>query len=545
MKLRTFTLGLGLLLVGIGAGLWSSRWLPHDASQAETANTATASAAAPASRPVLYWANPMKPAIHADHPMKDNMGMDYVPVYAPAATPRRRVLYWANPMSPAIHSDHPMKDNMGMDYLPVYAEAEGSGADTGVRIDPRLTQNLGVRLTTARMRPMGQAIQTVGTVAVDQNRITTVTPRFSGWVVHLNVRAVGDPVERGQVLAEIYSPELYSAQQEYSIARQRAGAIDGHPDSQPDGQGLLAAAKQRLLLLGLPKAALKQLEASGQPMRDVPILAPESGVVTALNARQGSYVSSQNSLFEIANLDRVWVNVALYEYQLPWVRLGDGVQLQLPAYPGRNWDGRLNFLYPTLDPQTRTITARLSFVNPGGILRPGMYANAIVQAQAQTALALPSSAVLRTQDGDYAMLARSGGHFLPVQVALGPEANGWVVIARGLKAGDQVVESAQFLLYSESQFQSVKARMLGGQSDTRGASGMSATGAIPGTPPASAPHANAAEHMPQPPPPRTLAPMATPAAAPTATPPARPGAAPPPYAGSMAGMTMAPGRSAP
>ncbi len=504
MTLRTFTLGLGVLLVGIGAGLWSSRWLPHGALQAESAKTAAAPASAAAS------------------------------VAAPSS---RRVLYWASPMNPAIHSDHPMKDNMGMDYVPVYAQAEARGADTGVRIDPRLTQNLGVRLTTATMRPMGQAIQTLGTVAVDQNRVTTVTPRFSGWVVQLKVRAVGDPVARGQVLAQIYSPELYSAQQEYSIARQRAGATHGHLD----GQGLLAAAKQRLLLLGLPEAALKQLEASGQPMRDVPILAPESGVVTALNVRQGGYVSSQNSLFEIANLDRVWVNVALYDYQMPWVRLGDAVQLQLPAYPGRNWDGRLSFLYPTLDPQTRTITARLSFVNPGGILRPGMYANATVQAQAQTALALPSSAVLRTQEGDYAMLAQAGGHFLPVQVALGPEANGWVVITRGLKAGDRVVESAQFLLYSESQFQSVKARMLGGQPDTPGSSGMPATGAMPGMPPTSAPQANAARPMPA----RTFAPMATPTTAPTGTPPARLGAAPPADAGSMAGMTMAPGRSAP
>ncbi|CQR44509.1 Putative Heavy metal RND efflux membrane fusion protein, CzcB family (CusB or silB) (fragment) [Thiomonas sp. CB3] len=166
-----------------------------------------------------------------------------------------------------------------------------------------------------------------------------------------------------------------------------------------------------------------------------------------------------------------------------------------------------------------------------------MYANATVQAQAQTALALPSSAVLRTQDGDYAMLAQAGGHFLPVQVALGPEANGWVVIARGLKAGDQVVESAQFLLYSESQFQSVKARMLGGHAGTSGASGIPATGAMPGMPPASAPQAGSAGPMT----PRTVAPIAPP----TGAPPATPAAAPPPAAGSMAGMNMAPGRSAP
>ena len=506
MTLRQIVLGASLLLAGIGTGFWAGRWLAGDAAAPKPAASApatAASAAAPARPKVLYWANPMNPAIHSDHPMKDNMGMDYVPVYAPAAQPQRRVLYWANPMNPAIHSDHPMKDNMGMDYVPVYAPAESaSGAgEAGLRIDARQAQNLGVRLVTVQTRPMGQAIQTVGTVALDQNRIEAVTPRFSGWVAHLRVRAVGDPVARGQVLADVYSPELYSAQQEYLIARQRELA--------GDGRGLLAAAQERLRLLGMPETALKALETTGKPMRNVPILSPESGVVTALNIRQGGYVSSQTSLFEIANLERIWVNVALYDYQLPWVRIGDAVQLQLPAYPGKTWDGRLSFLYPTLDPQTRTVTARLSFANAGGILRPGMYANATVLGHAQTALAVPSSAVLRTQDGDYAMLAQAQGHFLPVQVALGPEANGWVAILKGLKAGDRVVESAQFLLYSESQFQSVKARMLGGNT---GPDAAPAAGAMPGMPPASSPQAS-----------------------PVAPPPAAPASA-----GSMAGMNMTP-----
>ena len=500
MTLRQRIFGASLLLVGIGTGVLAGRWLADDAAapQPAASGPATAVSAVASAQPkVLYWANPMNPAIHADHPMKDNMGMDYVPVYAPAAQAQRRVLYWASPMNPAIHSDHPMKDNMGMDYVPVYAQAESGTGGAGLRIDARQAQNLGVRLTTARMRPMGQAIQTVGTVALDQNRIDAVTPRFSGWVVHLRVRAVGDPVTRGQVLADIYSPEIYSAQQEYLIARQREGA--------GDGRGLLAAAQERLRLLGMSEAALTALETTGKPMRNVPILSPESGVVTALNIRQGGYVSSQASLFEIANLERVWVNVALYDYQLPWVRIGDAVQLQLPAYPGKTWDGRLSFLYPTLDPQTRTVTARLSFANTGGVLRPGMYANATVLGHAQTALAVPSSAVLRTQDGDYAMLAQAQGHFLPVQVALGPEANGWVAILKGLKAGDRVVESAQFLLYSESQFQSVKARMLGGNTGP-------GAGAMPGMPPASSPQAR-----------------------PVAPPPAAPASA-----GSMAGMNMAP-----
>ena len=464
MKQKQFLVGIGLLLVGLVVGGLAGRWFPTGTASSSIASSPTVGASAAeitTQRKVLYWANPMNPKIHSDHPMKDNMGMDYIPVYASAPQTQRRVLYWANPMNPAIHSDHPMKDNMGMDYVPVYASSPASSAETpaGLQIDARTAQNLGVRLTTVQMRTMGQAVQTVGTVALDQNRIVTVTPRFSGWVVNLRVRAVGDAVRRGQVLADIYSPELYSAEQDYLIARQQTSSAS-------DANGLLAAAEERLRLLGMPETALAELETTGKALRDVPILAPETGVVTSLNIRQGGYVSQQANLLEIANLDRVWVNVALYDYQMPWVRLGDPVQLQLPAYPGKTWDGRLSFFYPTLDAQTRTVTARLTFPNIGGLLRPGMYANATVLGHAQTALAVPSSAVLRTQDGDFAMLAQPGGHFLPVQVTLGPEAQGWVTILQGLKAGDQIVESAQFLLYSESQFQSVKARLLGGNTGT-------------------------------------------------------------------------------
>ena len=464
MNARRLAFAAACLLLGATAGFGASRWLLHsDRSHRRSRQTPAAPASAPTARRILYWASPMNSAIHSDHPMKDNMGMDYVPVFASGGSPSK-----AN--------------------------------DTGLHIDARQAQNLGVRVVAARMRPLGQAIHTVGTVVLDQNRIVAVTPRFSGWVERLQVRAVGDAVRQGEVLAEIYSPEIYSAEREYLIARQAGRANEGG--------ALLDAAEQKLRLLGMPSSALKELQITGRPLRDIPMVAPQAGVVTALNIRQGAYVSSQASLFEIANLDRVWVNVALYDYQLPWARIGDAVQIQLASYPGKAWDGRLSFLYPTLDPQTRTVTARLSFANADGILRPGMYANATMLGHEQTELAVPSSAVLRTQDGDYAMLAQPQGHFLPVQVALGPEADGWVAIRQGLKAGDRVVESAQFLLYSESQFQSVKARMLGGNT---GPGTTPAAGAMPGMPPASSPQPS---------------PVAPPAASASA--------------GSMAGMNMNP-----
>jgi len=415
MTPRNWIIGIGLIAVGAGGGAGAVWWMVP--------------AATPSAKPV------------ATHPQA-----------APAKG--RQVLYWVSPMNPSIHSDHPMKDSMGMAYVPVYASGPSASKASGLSIDPRLAQNLGVRLVDVQRRQMGHAIHTVGTVAVDENRVYSVNPRFSGWVERLNVRAVGDPVQRGQVLADIYSPELYSAQQEYLIAHRQAGT--------GEGAALLAAAKARLRLLGMPENEIVALARRGTAERDVAVIAPASGVVEALNVRQGGYVSPQKNVYEIANLDRVWVNVALYSYQLPWVRIGNSVRLHLPAYPGKAWEGRLNFLYPTLDPKNRTVTARLSFPNPGGVLRPGMYADATILGSPEEALAVPSSAVLRTAQGNYVMLGEGDGHFLPVQVALGPEAEGWVAIDKGVKAGDRVVENAQFLLYSESQFQSVKARMLGG-----------------------------------------------------------------------------------
>ncbi|WP_291523348.1 efflux RND transporter periplasmic adaptor subunit [Acidithiobacillus sp.] len=416
MKSRNWIIGIGLLVIGVALGAGAVWWLRVPAAAPSANSTAT---------------------------------------HSPKSTPKgRHILYWAAPMDPKIHSDHPMKDSMGMSYIPVYASSPRAQKASGLSIDPRLAQNLGVRLVDVQHRQMGHAIHTVGTVAVDENRVYSVTPRFSGWVTRLNVRAVGDPVQRGQVLAEMYSPELYSAQQEYLIARRQGGTTED--------PALLAAARTKLRLLGMPEDQIAALARHGTAERDVPLMAPASGVVETLNVRQGGYVSPQTNIYEVANLDRVWVNVALYSYQLPWVQIGNSVRLHLPAYPGKAWKGRLNFLYPTLDPKNRTVTARLSFPNPGGNLRPGTYATATILASAEETLAVPSGAVLRTAQGDYVMLGESNGHFLPVEVALGAEADGWVAIDKGLKTGDRVVESAQFLLYSESQFQSVKARMLGG-----------------------------------------------------------------------------------
>ena len=449
----------GFLYAGAGiAAAAGAVWYATTSSPGSSPSAASAAQSMVKAKPrILYWANPMNPSIHSDHPMKDSMGMAYTPVYAPSAPVKARpakprILYWANPMNPSIHSDHPMKDSMGMAYTPVYAPSARTAAHPGLAIDPRLRQSLGVRLVSVRLRPMGRPIHTVGTVVVDENRVYAINPRFSGWVERLNARAVGDPVRSGEVLAWVYAPVLYAAEREYFIARAvRNIAGNAH---------LGLAARERLRLLGLTRADIQALDRRGRPLRDVPVTAPISGVVQRLDVRQGGHISPRHDFMRITNLDRVWVNVAIYASQLPWVRVGDPVRLTLPAYPGRVWAGYVTFLYPTLDPKTRTVTARLSVPTQGGLLRPGMYAQATVLARPRQALAVPASAVLRTRRGDFVMIGNTHGYFLPVQVTLGPSSRGWTVIRRGLTVGEKVVDAAQFLLYSESQFQAVQARML-------------------------------------------------------------------------------------
>jgi len=354
-------------------------------------------------------------------------------------------------MDPTKHSDHPMKDSMNMAYVPVYASS--SRTYPGLRIDPRMVQALGVRLATVQERPLGHEIDTVGTIVADARRRYDVNLRVSGWITELVVQAAGDPVRKGQLLARVYAPELYAAESEYLIARQQFKVL---------GQRRLEeAAAEKLSLLGMSQAEIASLTRQRHAQKFLSLRAPQDGTVLALGVRSGSYVTPGTTLFQVADLSRVWAKIALYSYQLPWVAVGDPVTLRLAHDPQQIWKGHVQFLYPTLDSASRTVEARVVLENRGGRLRPGMYINAIVRGTPKTALAVPADAVLRSAHVSYVMVAQGAGHFLPTEVLLGPEADGWVEVRRGLMSGDQVATNAQFLLYSESQMQQIKARMLG------------------------------------------------------------------------------------
>ncbi len=367
----------------------------------------------------------------------------------------RKILYYRAPMNPAVHSPVPMKDSMGMPYIPVYAGTASKPSQPGlIRIDPRLVQNFGVQTAPVAEGPLSRAIDAPGTVAVDQRLVSTLNPRVSGWLVRLVPRAVGDTVHRGEAVASLYSPQLYQAERDYLVLR--AGRSDG-----PDGaHPLRQAAAERLRLLGLSNTQVRRLAEEGRAQYTTPLLAAHGGIVTRLGAREGGYVTPATSLLTVTGLRRVWVNVALYPDQAPWVRLGDAATLRLPSVPGRVWHGRIAFVYPTVNDRSRTVTARLSFPNPDRVLRPGLYASVRIDAHpiARTLYVARSAVLHDGRDRAYVFIARGRGHFRLVAVRTGIETPGRAQILAGLQHGEMVVTHGQFMLDADAQIHGIAAR---------------------------------------------------------------------------------------
>ena len=452
-----FTLGLTLasgILVGI-TGTIGFHYLKGTSGK-------KAGLALKTSPDVLYWRNPMNPSIHADHPMKDNMGMDYIPVYAQSAIPKNSsppILYWRNPMNPSIHAGHPMKDNMGMDYIPVYARTNPA-ENGGISVDSRLRQTLGIKVVTVVRRPFSRTIHTAATVTFDRRRLRTLSVRFQGWIRTLAVRAPGDLVRKGEALAQVYSPELASSEKEAQIALE---ASRSDPAS-PDDRALWEAARDRLRLLGVPESEIARLEKTGQPLSTLPVQSPDSGIVTDLPLRPGSAVRTGQPLMTLADLSRVWVDVALYSDQLSWVKPGDLVTLRLPNVPGRIYRGPLQFVDPELNKTSRTVRARVAILNTDGFLKPGMYLEATLHPESpRNVLVIPRQALIRTKGRTVVITETGPGYFRPARVRLGLRSDRQVEVMSGLKEGDRVVVSGQFLMDAESRFENVSDRMEGDQ----------------------------------------------------------------------------------
>jgi Cu(I)/Ag(I) efflux system membrane fusion protein/cobalt-zinc-cadmium efflux system membrane fusion protein len=334
-------------------------------------------------------------------------------------------------------------------------ETGARGALPGeIRIDPAMLQNLGVRTVAVEPRLATAVIRTTGYVDYDERLVTQVNARVSGWIEKLYVAYVGQPVHRGEILLRIYSPELVLTQEDYLRARRLAtsqGTSGENGQARGDGSDLMSAAETRLRLWGIAPSELRKLAKRGKPSESLPLESPASGVVTESKVVEGAHVRAGDELYTVANLSRVWVYADVYERELPMVRTGQHAEVTADSLPGRSFDGRVTYIYPSVSEQSRTVRVRLDFSNPGLELRPGMYVKATLlhRASAPT-LAVPAEAVLDSGVRKVVIVALGGGHFAPREIKVGTQSEGYFEVRDGLQRGERVVTSAQFLIDSES-----------------------------------------------------------------------------------------------
>ena len=359
-------------------------------------------------------------------------------------------LYWYDPMVPDQRFDKPGKSPfMDMELVPKYAdEAASQGEDSSFRIDPRVVQNLGVRLATVERASLKQSLLAAGVIAVDEHGIEAVQSRAAGWVEQLGVKAVGDPVKRGQLLAAIYSPDLYSAQGEYLLALKSGDA------------GLKDAARARLALYGVGDAQLRRITASGRAERRIEHYAAHDGYVMELGVREGAMLEPGMTLFMLASLDTVWLNAELPETQGAAIQPGDTASATIAALPGQTFSGKVEYVYPELSGATRTVKLRIQLPNRDARLRPGMYASVRLDgAPRAAALTVPTEAVIRTGTRSVVLIAEDEARFRPVAVRTGVEAGERIEVLEGLEEGQQVVASGQFLIDSEASLRGALDRL--------------------------------------------------------------------------------------
>ncbi len=415
---------------------------------------------------ILFYRNPMNAEITSPVPAKDDMGMDYIPVYAePDKSETTKILFYRNPMNAEITSPIPAKDDMGMDYLPVYAESDqaNSLAVGTVKIDGVTTQNIGVRTTKAIEFAMSHTVRAVGRVAYDEERMVRLHPKTEGWIEELYVDKTGQWVKQDTQLLSIYSPQLVASQEEYLLALKNVKALEKSPIEtiRYGAEALLSSSRERLKLLDFPVHQMMELDKTHKVKKSIHIHSSKEGIVMNIGAREGQFVTPKTEIYMIADLRKVWVYANIYEYELPWVKEGDSVDMQLVGIPGRIFKGHLAYIYPYAEAKTRTIKVRVVFDNPELLLKPNMFADLTIHANPQAkTVVIPSEAVVRSGSRNQVFVVRDKGKFEPRIVTLGLESNGKIAILEGLNVGEEVVTSGQFLIDSESKLREATAKML-------------------------------------------------------------------------------------
>lgn len=374
-----------------------------------------------------------------------------------------KILYWKSSMNPQEIYDKPGKDTMGMELVPVYAGEEAAGPPGMVKIDPVTIQNIGVKTTVIRSTRLTHEIRTIGRVSYDEERVRQISPKIGGWVEKQYINFTGQVVKKGERLLEVYSPELVSTQEEYLVALKAKRDLLKSPFEEvaSSGNSLAESAERRLRLWDVTEDQIKALRERGEVARTMTLHAPFSGIVVKKDVLEGGYVKPGQTLYGIADISAVWVYADVYEYEAPWLRLGQEAVMSLAYQPGITYRGKIAYLYPYLKDTTRTLQVRMAFPNTGGFpLKPDMWANVVLRSEiARQGVAVPIQAVIRTGTADIALVALEGGRFEPRNLRLGAQAGDEFEVLDGLKEGERVVTSAQFLIDSESNLQAAIGKM--------------------------------------------------------------------------------------
>ena len=423
-------------------------------------------------RKPLFYRNPMGLPDTSPVPKKAPDGMDYVPVYADEAAagqsekPKGKLLHYRNPMGLQDTSPVPKKDPMGMDYVAVY---EGGAASTGgpvVNISIDKMQKLGVKTEPASLRTLSRTVRAVATVQADERRLHTVSPKFEGWIQKLYLNTTGQAVARGDALMEVYSPDLVAAQQEYLIAWRGIQSVKGAgPEVEASMRELMENALLKLRNWDISEVELQRLQKEGKSRQFVTLRSQASGIVLEKPAVEGKRFMPGEVLFQIADLSSVWLLADVFEQDLGAIRLGQAAAIQVDAYPGKEFTGKVTFVYPTVNPETRTAKVRIELANPAGQLKPSMYARVEIAAAQGDAkvLSVPDSAVLDTGTRQVVIVQRGEGTFEPRPVTLGKRADGYVEVREGVRDGEKVVVSANFLIDAESNLKAALGNFGGAQ----------------------------------------------------------------------------------
>ena len=363
------------------------------------------------------------------------------------ASTDREILYWVAPMDSNYRRDEPGKSPMGMDLVPVYAD-EVDATPGVVAIDPTLVNNLGVRTAVAERGTLPRRIETVGYVGYDEDTLQHVHTRVEGWIEKLAATATGDPVQKGQLLFELYSPTLVNAQQEFLAALAS------------NNTGLRNASRDRLRALGVTDREIARLENEREASQRIRVYADSDGIIAQLGVREGMFVTPATEVMSVAQLDKVWVVAEVFERQSAWVQAGQPARVELDYLPGTTLTGTVDYVNPELDPRTRTLKVRLRFDNSGARLLPNMFARVVIDGLSiDNIVHVPREAVIRGGSSSRVVVDLGDGRFESREVLVGIESGDRVAIRRGLREGERVVTSAQFLIDSESNIDSALGRM--------------------------------------------------------------------------------------